>query len=341
MPSFKVSDIPDISGKVGWVTGANSGIGYETALQLAKHGAKVYLCARSIEKGQAAVTKIKQVLGSDPKGDIIFHQLDLSSLAQVKQSVNAFLAKESQLNILYPSIDVYVFFYFFRVNNAGLVSAKFEKTPDGIEKTLGVNHVAHHYLTSLLVPLLTTSASRGNPSRIVFVASNAHEFVNSSLFPMTSKLDYKKTYSGFPAYARSKLANILDARGWANHVDKETILVNAVHPGAVYTEIYDKTNSDGIPIAQAASAISKIIGKLFFKTRLQGSLTSLYVATSPDIVNNGWTGCYFTPYGVKQEPSKWGRSDEEMERLWEWTEKTIQAVMTNVDAANTPEHETK
>ena len=105
--SFKESHIPDLSGKTVLVTGANSGIGYETALQLAKHGAKVYLCSRNKQKGEDAVKSIQDTLGETMKGELIFHQLDLASLAQVKDSVDAFLSKESQLHILYRFIFLY------------------------------------------------------------------------------------------------------------------------------------------------------------------------------------------------------------------------------------------
>ena len=101
MPTFSVSQVPDMSGKTVLITGANAGIGYHTALHLAKNGAKVYLCSRSIQKGEQAIKSIKETLGDQLKGELVLHPMDLSSLGQMKQSADDFLAKETKLNILY------------------------------------------------------------------------------------------------------------------------------------------------------------------------------------------------------------------------------------------------
>ena len=149
----------------------------------------------------------------------------------------------------------------FRINNAGMFSGVFDQTVDGYEKTFAVNHLAHHYLTSLLTPMLTSTASQEYPGRIVYVSSDIHPLVKSSLFPMPSALDIEKSYSMFPAYARSKLANILDSRKWAKQLEQQNVLVNAVHPGSIYTGIFN-SNAKGLWYAPIVVPLAKAMGKV-------------------------------------------------------------------------------
>ena len=207
------------------------------------------------------------------------------------------------------------------------MATPFEKTVDGLEKQLAVDHIAHHYLTSRLMSLLTASATEDHPSRIVYLSSTAHLMAPSTLFPIPGKLDEEKTYSAWPAYGRAKVANILDARAWAKRTDTSKVLINAIHPGAVNTELFDKATGAFSFINPVIVGAKNAFGSLFLKTPDQGCVTSLYVATSTDIVKNKWSGCYFEPYGVKKEPSKLARNDEEMEKLWTWTEETIERVL--------------
>jgi len=308
--TFTLNDIPDLTGKVAIVTGGNAGIGYHTSLELARHGARVLVGSRNKERGQAAVDTIKQEVSG---ANVELMELDLNSLHQVKQAADAFLTTDSPLNIL--------------VTNAGIMGVPFAQTPDGIESQLGVNHLAHHYLISMLADKLSASATPGSPSRIVYVSSEAHSAAPSTGCTV-DKLDDPATYSRWPAYGRSKLANILDANAWAKRLQPDKVLVNSLHPGRVNTELFEKMGKS-IPIVKTPliMKMTKGVLSLILLTPSQGAYTSLYVATSPDIVKNGWTGQFFMPYTKHVKPSKQAQDEAAAEALWNWSEETIQRVM--------------
>jgi len=306
--NFEPKDIPDLTGKVAIVTGANSGIGLNTALELARHHAHVFVGSRSPDKGKAAIDTIKKEV---PDANVELLQLNLSSLHDVKTAADAFMARDLPLHIL--------------VNNAGIMAPPFSQTTDGIESQLGVNHVAHHLFVSQLADKLKTSGTPESPSRLVYVSSFGHNLAPSTGCAIGA-MDKEETYSRWPAYGRSKLANILDTRGWVKHFGDAPVLANVLHPGAVNTELYEKSSHAAGITATILQGVKSVAG-WFMVTPAQGSYTSLFAATSPQVVENKWTGQYFVPYGKLSETSKQGKDEVARDALWEWTEETIQKIL--------------
>ena len=178
-PFFRTRTVPDLTGKVAIVTGANTGIGYSTARELARKGAKVIVAARSEERGKDAVARIKKQLKGQKGADLVeFMKLDLGSLSQIRSFARSFLWSNRQLDIL--------------VLNAGIMMPPFEKTKDGFESQIGVNHLGHFLLTKLLTPVLKQSKAR-----VVSVSSLAH----IGPYPGGIKFDTFKNGTGYNAIA--------------------------------------------------------------------------------------------------------------------------------------------
>ena len=212
------ADVPDQSGRVVVVTGANTGIGYHTAAVLAYRGAHVVLAVRNLEKGNAALARI---VAASPRADVTLQALDLSSLDSVRTAADA-------LRSAYPRIDLLI-------NNAGVMYTPKQVTQDGFEMQFGTNHLGHFALTGLLLDHLLPV--RG--SRVVTVSSMGHRIRASIHF---DDLQWERHYDRIAAYGQSKLANLLftyelqrrlSARPGA---DKSTIAV-AAHPGTSNTEL--------------------------------------------------------------------------------------------------------
>src|ERR1700736_3692544 len=212
---WTTDDIPDQSGRVAVVTGANTGLGYHTAAALAQSGAHVVLAVRNLEKGNAALARI---VAAHPDADVTLQALDLSSLDSVRAAADA-------LRTAYPRIDLLI-------NNAGVMWAPKQVTADGFEMQFGTNHLGHFALTGLLLDNLLPV--RG--SRVVTVSSLGHRLRAAIHF---DDLQWERSYDRIAEYGQSKLANLLFTyelqRRLANH-QKNTIAV-AAHPGAASTEL--------------------------------------------------------------------------------------------------------
>ena len=203
-----------IKGKTVVITGGNTGIGKETAVDLATRGAKVIIGCRNLEKGQAAVQEIQTRSGNEK---VFVEKLDLSSLASVRQFADGILKNEPRLDIL--------------INNAGVMGCPYQMTEDGLEMQFGVNHIGHFLLTLLLLDLMKKSG----PSRIINVSSLAHRFGTGVI--NFDDINAEKDYDPFAAYQQSKLANILFTRELSVHLEDTNVTVNALHPGLVNTDI--------------------------------------------------------------------------------------------------------
>lgn len=199
-----------IEGKVAVITGANSGIGKETAVDLARRGGKVYIACRDIKRGEDALKEIKERSESD---NVHFLQLDLSSMESIRQFSKKFHELENHLHIL--------------VNNAGVMAIPKAVTKDGFEMQIGTNHMGHFLLTNLLLDVLKQSS----PSRIINVSSLFHWYGRIN----KEDLNSEKSYWRWIAYGQSKLANILFTRELSKRLEGTGVTVNAVHPGAVRT----------------------------------------------------------------------------------------------------------
>jgi NAD(P)-dependent dehydrogenase (short-subunit alcohol dehydrogenase family) len=202
--------VPELDGRTIVVTGGNSGIGKEAAVELAGMGAHVVVAARNRAKGETALAEIKQRSGRDTAE---LADLDLASIASIRAFADSFLASHNRLDVL--------------LNNAGLTLRKRRETADGFEMVFGVNHLGHFLLTSLLRDRLVASA----PARVVNVASTAHHYARRGLD--FDDLMATNRYHSFLVYGRSKLANILFSRELARRLDGTGVTANSVHPGFV------------------------------------------------------------------------------------------------------------
>jgi NAD(P)-dependent dehydrogenase (short-subunit alcohol dehydrogenase family) len=201
-----------IDGKVVIITGANSGIGKETAIDLAKRGGKIYIACRNNKRGEDALKEIKDKSNSS---DVYFLQLDLSSMDSIRTFSLKFHELENHLHIL--------------INNAGIMACPKAMTKDGFEAQIGTNHMGHFLLTNLLLDLLKQSS----PSRIVVLSSLFHWYGRIN----KEDLNSEKSYWKWLAYGQSKLANILFTRELARRLEGTGVTVNSCHPGAVNTEL--------------------------------------------------------------------------------------------------------
>ena len=280
-----------MAGKTCLVTGANSGIGKETALGLARMGARVVLVCRNPQKGEAALADIQRETGSDHVELLL---ADLSSLASVR-------ALAAQVRQRCPRLDVLI-------NNAGTAVPSRTLSVDGIEMTLAANHLGPSLLTLLLLDRLKSSA----PSRIVNVSSEAQRNARLDLDDLQFA---RRKYNALAAYAQSKLLMNAFTFELARRLEGTGVTVNCLHPGVVATHIWP-------PDAPWFFKLALSVMKPFMLSARRGAEVSLYVATSPDVAN--LSGQYF----VKSRPAESGplsRDPRVIADVWQWTEKTIKS----------------
>ncbi len=271
-----------MQGRTCIVTGASSGIGRVTALELARRGATLGLVCRDRGRGDETLAEIAEKTGHR---DVKLHLADLSSQAAVRQVASELLATYPKIHLL--------------VNNAGVINLKYSTSPDGIETVFAVNHLAYFLLTNLLLDRLKASA----PARIVNVASDAHKFVRGVNW---DDLGWKRGYKTMRVYGQSKLANILFTTELARRLEGTGVTVNAVHPGPVATRFGQNNGA-------VATFLTRVLAP-FFRTPEQGAQTSIHVATSPTL--EGVTGRYFANCR-EARPSRAALDAESARRLWE------------------------
>jgi NAD(P)-dependent dehydrogenase (short-subunit alcohol dehydrogenase family) len=288
---WTTSDIPDQSGRVAIVTGANTGLGYHAAAALAQTGAHVVLAVRNLEKGNLALARI---VAAHHDADVTLQELDLSSLASVRAAAAA-------LRQAYPRIDLLI-------NNAGVMWTPKQLTDDGFEMQFGTNHLGHFALSGLLLENLLPV--RG--SRVVTVSSMGHRLRAAIHF---DDLQWERSYDRYAAYGQSKLANLLFTyelqRRLADH-HKNTIAV-AAHPGASSTEL-------GRSVPTLLKSLFTVAGPLLFQSAAMGSLPTLRAATDPGVEG----GQYYGPDGLGEQrghpevvSSSAQSHDEDLQRrLW-------------------------
>ncbi len=276
-----------MNSKVCMVTGATAGIGQVTALELARQGATVVLVGRNAQRCIAAVEAIHQETGN---ASVDYLVADLSILSQVRQLADEFKRRYSRLDVL--------------VNNAGALFLQRHITPEGLEMTFALNHLNYFLLTDLLLDILKTST----PARIVNVSSDAHRGARLDF----SDLQYQRGYSGYAAYGRSKLMNVLFTYELARRLEGVQVTANALHPGFVATRF-----------AMNNGVIVNLVMRLAHLGALspqEGARTSIYLASSPEV--EGVTGQYFTrEKAVKSDPASYDEADAR--RLWEISYDTL------------------
>jgi NAD(P)-dependent dehydrogenase (short-subunit alcohol dehydrogenase family) len=285
-------DVSDMQGKTVVVTGGNSGIGLETVEALAGMGARVIVTSRNADKGRAAVADIVQRLGGHAQVQLVV--FDLADLSSVRRGAEEILELAPRLDVL--------------VNNAGIVLTERRETVDGLEATLATNHLGPFLLTNLLLDRLNESA----PSRIVNVASTAHNAARKGM-PFDD-LQSERRYRGMRVYGQSKLANMLFTIELARRLDGTSVTANSLHPGTVRTGY----GADGD--ARGFLAFGLLISRPFFLSPAKGARTSIYLASSPKV--EGVTGEYF----VKCKPAKprrWAQDAVAAQRLWQVSEELV------------------
>jgi len=286
--------VTDLSGKVAVVTGGNSGIGKEAAVAIARQGARVVIAARNPAKAAVAVAEVET--RGDARGRVETIPIDLASFASVHAFADAFSAGHDRLDIL--------------LNNAGGVLRRRIVTGDGHEMQFQVNHLGHFLLTHLLHDALVRSA----PARVVNVSSYAHTQARRGLD--FDDLEWeRRRYSGFGVYSATKLMNILFTRELARRESPDVITANAVHPGFVASNFAREGDMGPLGLLMP-------LARPFALSAPKGALTSIYVATSPDV--NGLTGLYFVK-GKAVQPSAHALDDPAAARLWEISEKLTAA----------------
>lgn len=302
--NFTAADVPDQSGKTFFITGANTGIGFEAAKVFAARGGRVLLGCRNSKKGEDALARIADAY---PGADIALVQIDLSDLASVQAAAEV-VAREPRLDVL--------------VNNAGVMWNPKTTTKDGFESQFGINHLGHFVLTGLLLPTL-----EGTPnSRIVTVSSGGHRQGNGDLY--WDDINADQEYHPKKRYYASKLANLfftyeLDRRLRAK--DSSTIAV-AVHPGGSDTELVRYATGFTGVMTRATMRVMRP----FLNTAEQGAWPTELGATAPGVEG----GQYFGPSGrmemagpAKQVDSSDESKDEiKAKRLW-----SLSVQMTGID----------
>ncbi|HRQ38267.1 MAG TPA: SDR family oxidoreductase [Chloroflexota bacterium] len=266
-----------MNGKICLVTGANTGIGYATAVGLAERGATVVMLCRDEEKGQTAVRNAQQATGN-PHVELLL--CDLASMVSIRQAAADFRARHEALHVL--------------INNAGVIPRQREVTVDGLEKQLAVNHLAYFLLTHLLLDVLKASA----PARIINVSSQVHSSGVVDFADLQSERSYRPT----PVYANTKLMNVLFTFELARRLAGTAVTANCLHPGVVDTNL--GRDYSGLPRSVSRGGLSWA----------EGARTSLYLAISPDVARV--TGRYFRDER-EARPSATAQDETLARRLWD------------------------
>jgi NAD(P)-dependent dehydrogenase (short-subunit alcohol dehydrogenase family) len=295
--SWTVADIPDLTGKVTIVTGANSGLGFETAKEFARKSAQTILACRNRDKARAALAQIQAEI---PQAPAEIMQLDLASLASVRRFAEAFKAKYQRLDML--------------VNNAGIMMVPYGTTEDGFERQFGTNHLGHFALTGLLIDLLIETPG----SRVVNISSTGHRFGSMDF----DNLLYEggAGYSPLGAYGRSKLANLLFAYELQRRF--ETMGANAIavaaHPGTTDTNLAAHIQD------RWYLKWTRSLTRWMLQSAVMGALPGIRAAVDPNVSG----GQFYGPGGSREssgypvvvQSSKASHDEYDAQRLWQVSE---------------------
>lgn len=287
--------IPDQRGRVAVVTGANTGLGFETARALAEHGARVVLAVRDVEKGKQAAARIS--------GDVTVQALDLTSLESVRDAA-------AELHTKHDSIDLLI-------NNAGVMMPPKQTTRDGFELQFGTNHLGHFALTGLLLDLLLPVPG----SRVVTVSSIAHRTGGAAIH--FDDLQWDRSYDRSAAYAQSKLANLLFTYELQRRLTPQGSTISvAAHPGVSSTELVRN-------LPPAVRLIAPVIGPLISQSASRGALPTVRAATDPAVLG----GQYYGPDGrgeLRGDPQVVASSPQSYERTLQQRLWTVSEELTGV-----------
>lgn len=273
-----------LSGRIVVITGANSGIGYATAVDLAKRKAKVILACRDKTKGEEAVARIKKMSRSI---NVVFKPLDLSSFASVRQFARTILTAETRLDVL--------------INNAGVMACPLWRTEDGLEMQFAVNYLGHFLLTHLLANLLKKSQGK-----IINVTSYMYKMGHINFDDLNSE----KSYDPWSAYYQSKLAMVLFTRELSKRLEDSEVTVNAVHPGMVATNL---GRHSYFKLPGVRYLLSPLIW-LMWKNVEQAALSVVHLVVSDNVEDV--SGLYFSNF-KSQAIEKHAMDEGAAKKLWE------------------------
>ncbi|HUA36185.1 MAG TPA: oxidoreductase [Candidatus Binataceae bacterium] len=303
MPELKhwtADDLPDLSGKTILITGANSGIGYEAALQLARMHADVVLGCRRPDSARAAAD---QIVKQFPGSTVEVLALDLSSRASIRAAADEFRSTHRKLDVL--------------CNNAGVMALPYSKTFDGFEMQFGTNHLGHFALTGLLLePLLAADGAR-----VVTVSSGAHK-IGAIRF---DNLNWDKGYNRWRAYGQSKLANLLFMRELQRKAENAGAKLTSIgcHPGYAATNLqFGAARMRGSSFAEQ---FWNLMNSMFSQTAAMGALPTLYAAVAPEVEGGDYIGPdgfqEMWGYPAKVPMSAAARDTAVAAQLWDVSEK--------------------
>jgi NAD(P)-dependent dehydrogenase (short-subunit alcohol dehydrogenase family) len=295
MAPWSATDIPDLAGRTVVVTGANSGLGWQTALELARHGAAVTMASRDEAKGAAALERLRAEV---PDATAVVRRLDLADLASVQAFADDIVRDMDAVDIL--------------VNNAGIMAVPYLQTVDGFEAQFATNHLGHFALTGRLLPVLLARPG----ARVVTVSSTAAAFGQMDFDDLQSSRHYLR----WMAYAQSKLANQLFAYELARRAEAAgaTLVSVAAHPGYAATNL--QTAAPTLAGHRVRAEMMRLSTVIFAQSDADGALPQLYAATAPDVRN----GEYFGPdrlfgqrgHPTRVTPPRQARATEAAHRLW-------------------------
>jgi NAD(P)-dependent dehydrogenase (short-subunit alcohol dehydrogenase family) len=265
MTKWTAADIPDQTGRVAVVTGANTGLGFETASALAAKGAHVVLAVRNLDKGKEAARRIEQA-HSGP--DVTLQELDLSSLQSIRTAADELGSKHDTIDLL--------------INNAGVMMTPKSTTKDGFELQFGTNHLGHFAFTGLLLDRVLAVPG----SRVVTVSSTGHRFARGIRF---DDLQWEHDYSRVGAYGQAKLANLMFTYELQRRLIGTNTIAAAAHPGGSNTEL-----ARNLPAA--IRGVTALLAPLMQGPDM-GALPTLRAATDPGVLG----GQYFGPDGFAEQ----------------------------------------
>ena len=298
MGKWTTADIPDQTGRTAVITGANTGLGYETAAALAAKGARVVLAVRNLEKGKAAADLITR---ATPGASVAIQELDLTSLESIRAAADELRSDHAAIDLL--------------INNAGVMFTPKSITKDGFELQFGTNHLGHFALTNLLLDRVQAVPG----SRIVTVSSVGHRFARAIRF---DDLQWERSYSRVGAYGQAKLANLMFTYELQRRLQGTNTIAVAAHPGGSRTEL-----TRNLP--PLVAAVTRLAEPLFQSAEM-GALPTLRAATDPGVLG----GQYFGPDGFGEQrgypkvvaSSAASHDTEAQRRLWAVSEELTSVV---------------